>query len=760
MALNLNRSKIGRNILLLAAICSALGAVNFFEPATLAISSLQSKIRTKSVSGDIVVVGIDSPSIREVGRWPWPRNVQGELLRKIDGYNPKAIYIDIGYQGKTTPSADQALRQAIENTQAPTTIIALATEPEDRSVQTIYSHPNAVGSTPSVTAYFPYLFGYVWSLPTSIETERGTIPSVASSIAGLNGRELQNFRIDYGFNPQSIPNFAAKDIFAGTIAPSRIADKIVVLGVTDITQNDVHSMPGWGERPGVLFHVLGAETLKQGFPANWGWLPLFIFALAIGAIHLTRLGLRHSKLLSWSSSIAVLGASSWLTVMHIGHDPLPAIALIGSIGIYVARQKAALIRAQRDETTGFADMTGYMVKEVVSNALFIGASLSRTETKRGYVLDADNLRIMKEVGRRLSTVIDERQLTHNGEQQFLWEMPVIGTNQLHDHLEGLRRLFTEPVVIDGRKIDIDIFFGVDRDVNANIQRRMTSALAASRSARDNNATFKIATSTSFEEHLTRNFGPEFEQAIAAGDATLMLDPEMDLVSRQVYAAGITIKWTHPAYGDIANAQLFRMARETGNLERLSLYLCDQAAAHANDLCRARPGFTVSVKISIDVLISETFQQWMSDQLAKADFRPNRICFNILDLHSLINQATAQSAIRNLQQYGFKVAIGNFGATDTDIQLMTKLKPDAVYLGRGFCSELLGRKSYQIYVDMALRIASASNVETVAEDLEDRDVLIELQKRGCSRATGKIIAIPLTFNDFIASIRAQKDKKLG
>lgn len=760
MALNLNRSKIGRNVLLLAAFFGALGAVGFFEPVTLALNSLQSKIRTKAVSGDIVVVGIDSQSISEIGRWPWPRDVQADLLRGIDGYKPKSVYVDIGYQGKTTPQADQALKAAIQNMKSPTAVIALATEPADRSVKTIFSHYNAVGNATPVTAYSPYLFGYIWSLPTSIPTKRGTIPSVASSIVNTGNPENREFRIDFNFDPGTIPIFSAKDIFAGKVHKSKLNGKVVLLGVTDETQNDVHSMPGWGEHPGVLFHVLGAETLKDGYPVNLKWLPLFAIALLIAALHLTRVGLRQSKLLAWCGSLSVLGASSWLTVIHLTNDPMPAMGLIASVGIYVSRQKAALLRAQRNEQTGFADMTGYMVKEVISNAVFIGATLTRAETRRGYVLETDNLKIMKEVGRRLSTVIDERQLTHNNTQQFLWEMPMIPGSKLSEHLEGLKRLFTDPIIIDGRKIDVEIFFGVDRDVNTSIDRRMDSALSASSFARDTNATFKIATSTSFKEHLGRNFGSEFDNAIAVGDATVMLNPEMDLLTKRIRAAGITLKWQHPAYGEIANLQIFEMALNTGNLEKISLYLCDQAAAFAAELAKSKPGITVSVKISVEILAGNAFQDWLKAQIANPQFRANNICFNILNLDSFKNDSAAQWAVRNLQQHGLRAAIGNFGATDTDIQLMNRLKPDAVYLGRDFSSALLGRRSYEIFVDMALRIASSSNVLTIAEDLEDRDVLAELQKRGCNRATGKIIAIPLTLNDFIASVRERENKKLG
>lgn len=760
MALNLNRGKIGRTILAIAFICGGLGAINFFEPATLSLNSLQSKIRTKPVSGDIVVVGIDSGSIREIGRWPWPRDIQGTLLRQIDSYNPKAVYVDIGYQGKTDPTNDTALRRAITDMRAPTKIIALAVDDEDGGAKSIYSHKDAVGEAPSVSAYFPYLFGYVWSLPATVETERGKIKSLAASIAGLDNHDGETFRIDYTLDPKSIPTFNAKDIMSRSIPDQMLRGKTVVLGVTDITQNDVHSMPGWGERPGVLFHVLGAETLNRGFPVNLGWLVFFLAALAVAAVHLTSKGLRHSKLIAWGSLGAILSVSSWLTTQHVSNDPMPAIALITIVGIYVARQKAALLRTQRNSQTGFADMTGYLVREVVSNALFIGASIKKAETRRGYVLETENALIMKEAGRRLSAIIDERQLTHNDQQQFLWEMPPLDTDKLSAHLESLRRLFAEPITINGRKIDIDIHFGVDRDVNLDVKSRMESALSSSNEALAAGSTFKIATSNSFEEHLSRNFAQEFDTAIARNEINILFEPQVDLQTDNIVGTEIFIVWKHPAYGDISGAKFYAMAAASNSMEKVSLYLCDRAAQYSRSLVRSEANFCVSLKIVGDVITSEDFKQWMSASLKLTAFRPSTIIFNIVDIQQNKNRADVKAAIRNIKEHGFKIGIGNFGATSDEIELLNVFKPNAIFLQKAFSSELLGRKSYEIYVDMALRIANASGVLSIADTMDDRDVLNELRTRGCNRAQGKIISNPLSYEDFAAMLDRQKDKKTG
>ena len=760
MALNLNKAKIGRKILLIAVACGVLGAQNLFQPLSLGLYAFQTKVAVKPVSGEIVVVGIDSPSISEVGRWPWPRDKQAELLRKIDAYDPAAIYVDIGYQGRTTAEADNSLRSTLENLEAPTKVVALATRGSDGSARTIFSHPSAVGDIENVSAFTPYLFGFVWTLPTSVETERGRIPTAAASIADLKDQNPSVFTIDYTYDPHTVPIFSAKDVTSRSVRPEYIRGKTVILGVTDPTQLDIHPMPGWGEQPGVLVHALGAETLKSGIPSNWGWLFFFVIALAISAVQLTQRGFKNSKQLSWVAAAAILAFSTWLTISNVGNNPVAALALLAAVGILVSRQKAALIRSQRHTATGFFNMTGYMVEEVVSNAMFIGATLIRAETRLGYVRQEDEISILKEVGHRLSTVIDEQQLTHNDNQQFLWEMPSISTSKLADHLEGLRQLFAEPLLINGRKIDVDIYFGVDRNVNKNIKSRMESALEASVEASKSQSTFTIATTIEFDALLESQFNSEFETAINNGDIELVLEAEQNLADGQVSSAAASLRWTHPAYGQINTSKLFAIARSTGNLKTVSEYLCQQAINAVAQLIKSHASFAVSVKVSTDIVLSPGFGANMLQRTIAAQCQPSNLTFDVVDLHNHKFDESAREALHDLQSIGFRVGIGNFGSTDADIDFIKKFQPDEIFLAKSFSAELLGSTSNEIFAVGALRIAKASMVITTADGIDDRDVLTALRRHGCDRGKGKIIAMPLNIMNFYDLYLNDIDKKVG
>ena len=68
-----------------------------------------------SASGDIVLVKIDDQSLREIGRWPWPRRYHAQLIDQLTAAGAKRIFFDINFFGPAaTPADDRAFADAIE----------------------------------------------------------------------------------------------------------------------------------------------------------------------------------------------------------------------------------------------------------------------------------------------------------------------------------------------------------------------------------------------------------------------------------------------------------------------------------------------------------------------------------------------------------------------------------------------------------------------------------------------------------------------
>lgn len=61
------------------------------------------------INPDIVIAAIDDNSITAVGRWPWPRKLHAEFLKRISDHPPKAIGFDILFTEAEPGDGDTAL---------------------------------------------------------------------------------------------------------------------------------------------------------------------------------------------------------------------------------------------------------------------------------------------------------------------------------------------------------------------------------------------------------------------------------------------------------------------------------------------------------------------------------------------------------------------------------------------------------------------------------------------------------------------------
>src|SRR5512138_667933 len=70
---------------------------------------VRNHINERPVSGNIVLIGIDEKSVREIGRWPWPRSRYAQLVEAIDKAGPQQQVHDILLSERTDPALDKQL---------------------------------------------------------------------------------------------------------------------------------------------------------------------------------------------------------------------------------------------------------------------------------------------------------------------------------------------------------------------------------------------------------------------------------------------------------------------------------------------------------------------------------------------------------------------------------------------------------------------------------------------------------------------------
>ncbi|HEY6758193.1 MAG TPA: HD domain-containing phosphohydrolase [Baekduia sp.] len=354
------------------AMWSAHGARSL-EDTTVA---LRFRVRPAHPPKDVVVVGIDAETFSDYARvhsWPYPRSWHAQVIDDLRRLGARKVIYDVQFTEATRPAEDLALYDAIGR--FPGTILA-TTETDGRG------HTNVLGGEANLArvkaraamATFPILAG---GEIARMEPSRGGVPTIAVATARALGHpvdpatfERRGAWIDFRGPPGTIPTYHFSDVRDHRLPAAAVRGKVVVVGMTAPTGQDVHPTPTVGDElmsgPEVQANALW--TVLHGLPLRTapGWASvLAILLLALGpaasALRLRTLSVLTAPLLAaLYVGVAYLAfLEGWVLPVVA---PLAALALsaVGTVTASylterrerhrVSRHNAALEQAVRERT--------------------------------------------------------------------------------------------------------------------------------------------------------------------------------------------------------------------------------------------------------------------------------------------------------------------------------------------------------------------------------------------------------------------------
>ncbi len=209
---------------------------------------------------NIIILAVDDQSLKEVGQWPWPRQVFANVLNHIIDATSVGVDINFSEQSRLGNQDDALLANALQNRSRSTSVI-LPIQLEERG--------RVTGQPLSLFAPYAKL-GFV-----NVNEDRdGVVRSEMSvfgdhksfSFALLNNAKSntpQDFRINYAGPQGTFLTIPVIDVINDKV-PARIFQNATVLvGVTSKDLHDTLNTP-FGVMPGVEIHANALETLVTG----------------------------------------------------------------------------------------------------------------------------------------------------------------------------------------------------------------------------------------------------------------------------------------------------------------------------------------------------------------------------------------------------------------------------------------------------------------------------------------------------------------
>jgi CHASE2 domain-containing sensor protein len=341
--------------LAVASIASALlvalivtGSTTRFDNALYDVSL---KLKSVPFRDDVVIVAIDPESLDEVGEWPWPRRTMADLIERIADGRPEALGIHFVFLFPTNLRDDQAVHDAMIRTR---TYLAIPhqTDSKGRSGAVVRPIPlidsaarglgagDAAADSDGIVRRVALFEG-----PHDNPSARMVLQMARLEGRGPDGSKPHNGNaetlIPFAGPPETFERVSAISLLKGTVSPTVVRDKYVLLGATaaELRENyptprsGADGMPSVEVDANILNSLLNGVYIRQTTTLQTAAISLSLLWLLL--IALLRRGPREFPLVAMTlSALPLAAAILGIVVFGIWTPPVAYLVTVAIVVHY------------------------------------------------------------------------------------------------------------------------------------------------------------------------------------------------------------------------------------------------------------------------------------------------------------------------------------------------------------------------------------------------------------------------------------------
>jgi diguanylate cyclase len=779
-------ASVARNSAALVCACLVLVFVHLvggLAPLENSLAAGRAQFVQRAPSGALIVVEIDTASLRAANTWPWPRERFATAIQNLQAAGATLIGFDIDFSASSNDAGDAALRAAIEA--KPGTIVL------PTFMQRGAGEKNTPLASLSRTAVFGSVNvqldsdGRVRRYQRGYDHEEHYHASMAAVLSGAPYGETAPFLIDYGIRSAQIETIGFEDVYRGTFDADRVRGKVILVGAEALELGDEFSTPIQPAMPGVLIHALAYESLVQGrtlleinggIVLGLGLLALFLLWPRTGPLNLHRLFVRHAAVLS----AALLGPLALQAVAPISADLGPvflaqALCVAMSLHRELDRRAAEIVR-QREAHLSFVALHDPETQLPNRRAMLdeLMRRLDSQSAAGGVVgviaLGIDRFPILRgAIGYSNANRLIQGFSWHVGEcsgqaSVFHISTSVLGVVLTASGEEEARRMCTEAlskldtsVLLNGLGIDVSVHAGsavasVGSATAENLLEQTTLALDQARlqGRRHVHYDAEKADDPKLRFALISDVG----RGLARRDFALLYQAKASVRDQAIVGAEALMRWRHPTYGEIPPQQFIPIAEETGCIDELTRWALEQAIEDQAVLLAQGVDKIISINISARSLADADFCAFAIGVVQRAGAG---ICFEITETAVIRDPQVAMASIAAFRAAGIQISLDDYGSGLSALSYLKQIEADELKLDKSLICDLNTRD--RLILKSTIDLAHGLGMSVVAEGVEDEATLAVLSALGCDKVQGYLIARPGTLTDFASLCRRAEIRPL-
>ncbi len=417
------------------------------------------------------------------------------------------------------------------------------------------------------------------------------------------------------------------------------------------------------------------------------------------------------------------------------HDPLTNLP-----NRIVAKERAdhAISFAKRNETKVallFIDLDGF---KTINDTL--GHSAGDT--------------MLKIIASRLHEVIRETDtLSRQGGDEFLLIMSDItdGSKDITTIANKILRELEKPFNIGGHSLSSSASIGIAcyPDHGESFEALLQSADTAMYKAKETGKNTFCFYDAQMNHRLMHQFKiqNDLKGALKKSEFILYYQPQIDLGENQIIGAEALIRWNHPELGMVAPMDFIPVAESSGLIVQIGQWVIEEACRQAALWHQMGIKITIAVNISSIQFKRGNLVAIVENALASSGIDPQYLELEITESVMMHDINDTLKAVQQLKALGVKLSIDDFGTGYSSLAYLKRFAVDKLKIDQSFIKDIVDDQEDAAIVSAIIQMAKSLNLKTIAEGVENSDVLSLIDGFGCDQVQGYHYAKPLESADF-------------
>jgi diguanylate cyclase (GGDEF)-like protein len=245
---------------------------------------------------------------------------------------------------------------------------------------------------------------------------------------------------------------------------------------------------------------------------------------------------------------------------------------------------------------------------------------------------------------------------------------------------------------------------------------------------------------------------DLRRALDEQELVVHYQPIVAAATKEISGFEALVRWQHPTRGLVPPLDFIPLAEENGLIVDIGLFVLRTACAQTAQWRTVHPNLTIAVNVSARQLADSQLVDHVVRVLHETGLDPAALTLEITESAVIDDPDKAFERLTVLKARGVRLAVDDFGTGYSSLSSLHNLPVDTLKIDKSFIDGVAHGAEGAGVVNAIIGIAQTLRLGTVAEGVEDRDQVQQLEQLGCQQLQGFCFSKPLPADLVVALLR--------